>query len=300
MRILIACITAALAFQASEGFAANLGTLDLSSGSIGFGSTPVSGAFTDNYTFTLTTRSTLNGSLISAVNGAQDIDFSSVTITGTAGPSSFSLFTPDPTELWAIGAPGVVLDPGTYTMSLTGSNSAAGGSYGGNIAVTPLAASPTVTPPVGFAGGFVDLTTGSAPLFNSPQIGAFTDTFSFLLANPGIVNGAFTTAANGNQNVDFTSISLTGPSGLFSYVVFAQDPIEAWALPVSGAVLSPGLYTISLNGSNSVGGGSYGGMLAATPLTSALVSEPSSVAIIVLALAACGVVSRRRNIAAGR
>ena len=305
MRTWIACITAALALQAIEASASNLGALDLSSGSTGFGNTPVSGAFLDTYSFTVTTRATLNGSLISAINGTQDIDFNSISINGTSGPFSLALLNPDPFELWAVGAAGVVLDPGTYTMSLTGTNSAAIGSYGGNLAVTPLGAAPTladagVAGPQNFAAGFVDLTTGSAPLFNSPQTGAFIDTYSFILTTLSIVNGAFTSAVNGSQDVDFSSIFLSGPSGVFSYSLFGGDPVEWWGLPAAGDLLSPGLYTLSVAGVNSAAGGSYGGMFAATPSSGHVLPEPGSVALVVFALGACGVVSRGRRNAARR
>jgi hypothetical protein len=48
------------------------------------------------------------------------------------------LLNPDPVEVWALPAVGAMLTPGAYTLTLTGVNSAAQGSYGGNIAVTPV------------------------------------------------------------------------------------------------------------------------------------------------------------------
>ena len=42
----------ALALGCSEVFAANLGALDLSSGSAGFSNTPIAGSFVDTLTFT--------------------------------------------------------------------------------------------------------------------------------------------------------------------------------------------------------------------------------------------------------
>ena len=46
-----------------EVFAANLGALDLSSGSAGFSNTPIAGSFVDTLTFTLTVPSLANGSV---------------------------------------------------------------------------------------------------------------------------------------------------------------------------------------------------------------------------------------------
>ena len=120
---------------------ASLGTIDLSSGSASFGNTPVAGSFIDTATFTVVTPSVANGSVTAVVNGGQDVDFSSIVITGPAGSFGFNLLNPDPVELWALPAAGALLSPGSYTLTLTGTNSAAMGSYGGNIAVS-------VAPPV--------------------------------------------------------------------------------------------------------------------------------------------------------
>lgn len=129
---------AGLAFGCAGAFAANLGPLDLSSGSAGFFGTPVVGAFVDTLTFTLTGPNTANGSVTSVVNGSQDVDFSSIAVSGPSGTFAFSLLNPDPVEVWALPAAGVTLGAGSYTLTLTGTNSAGGGSYGGNFAVTPV------------------------------------------------------------------------------------------------------------------------------------------------------------------
>lgn len=129
---------AALVVVATGAHAANLGTLDLSSGSGFFGNTPVAGSFTDTLTFTLSSASTANGSVTAVVNGTQDVDFSSIVITGPGGSFSFSLTNPDPVEVWALPASGATLSAGTYTLTLTGTNSASIGSYAGNLAVTPV------------------------------------------------------------------------------------------------------------------------------------------------------------------
>ena len=132
----IACV---VAFAPVCAFSANLGTLDLSTGSAGFTNTPIGGAFTDTLSFILTTSSVANGSLTSAVNGSQDVDFTSIQLSGPSGSFSLVQSSGDPVEVWSLPAAGVSLTPGTYTLSLTGVNSASGGSYGGNFAVTALA-----------------------------------------------------------------------------------------------------------------------------------------------------------------
>jgi hypothetical protein len=119
-----------------------LGPLDLSSGSAGFSNTPDAGAFTDTFTFTITARSIANASVTAVVNGNQDVDFSSISISGPSGSFAFSLLNADPVELWALPAAGSLLDVGQYTLALVGTNTANRGSYGGNIAVTPTVAIP--------------------------------------------------------------------------------------------------------------------------------------------------------------
>lgn len=130
---------AAIALGSASASAIDLGSLNLATGSAFFGNTPVAGSFTDTLTFTITTTSFFNASVTTVVNGAQDVDFTTIRVTGTGG-SIFNLtqVNPDPIELWATPAAGFTLTAGTYTMTLTGSNSAAIGSYAGNVAVTPV------------------------------------------------------------------------------------------------------------------------------------------------------------------
>ena len=120
------------------------GPLELSTGSAGFSSTPIAGGFSELFTFTLTTLSLANSSVTAVLNGTQDVDFTSIVISGPAGNFAFSLLLPDPVEVWALPVVGAMLTPGAYTLTLTGVNSAAQGSYGGNIAATPVGeATPT-------------------------------------------------------------------------------------------------------------------------------------------------------------
>lgn len=122
---------------ASTGcFAANLGSIDLSSGSAFFGNTPVAGSFVDTLTFTVVATSTFTGSITSVVNGTQDVDFTSIVL--TPGSQAFVQLLGDPVEVWATPAAGFTLTPGVYTLTLSGTNSPSIGSYGGNLAVSPV------------------------------------------------------------------------------------------------------------------------------------------------------------------
>lgn len=130
-------IAAALAASGCASFAASLGAADLSSGSTTFGNTPTAGSFVDTLTFTLASTVNFGGSLTSIVNGDQNVDFSSIVVSGPTGSFAFAQLLPDPVEVWATPA-GVVLGAGSYTLTLTGSNSSGIGSYGGNLAVSPV------------------------------------------------------------------------------------------------------------------------------------------------------------------
>jgi len=131
-------IAAALTLAAAHAFAANLGAIDLSSGSAAFSNTPIAGGFTDTLTLTLTMPSIFNGSITSVLNGNQDVDFTSITLTGPSGVFLFNLVLGDPVELWAVPAAGFSLGAGSYTMTLIGTNSAGIGSYAGNLAATTV------------------------------------------------------------------------------------------------------------------------------------------------------------------
>jgi len=134
-------VAALLAIGSASAWAGG-GPLDLSSGSAGFDSTPVAGAFSEVFTFTVVTSSVANSSVTAVVNGSQDVDFSSIVLSGPAGSFAFNLLLPDPVEVWALPAAGATLTAGFYSLTLTGTNSTAQGSYGGNIAVTPTSPVP--------------------------------------------------------------------------------------------------------------------------------------------------------------
>jgi hypothetical protein len=110
--------------------------IDLSSGSAGFVNTPPAGAFTDAYTFSLPIAMTLSGIVSSVVNGAQDVDFTSMVLTGPSGPLNFTLINGDPFEIWTISTG--TLNAGSYVLTLVGTNSDAIGTYAGNIAIAAV------------------------------------------------------------------------------------------------------------------------------------------------------------------
>jgi len=135
----------------------------------------------------------------------------------------------------------------------------------------------------------LDLSSGSAGFSNTPVIGGFTDTFTFTLTTPSVANGSLTSALNGAQDVDFASITLTGPSGVFAFTQLNPDPVEVWALPAAGASLASGAYTLTVIGTNSTAGGSYGGNFAVTA-----VPEPETYALMLAGLMVVGFLSKRR------
>ena len=130
--IALACATS----LASVGASAAGGPLDLSSGSASFGLTPAAGGFMDAFTFTLASAGTLSGSVTTAVNGTQDVDFSFIGIVGPAGVYAFTSLLGDPFETW--GLPATLVPAGSYTLTLIGTNSASMGSYSGNLGVTAV------------------------------------------------------------------------------------------------------------------------------------------------------------------
>jgi len=137
MKLKQLALAAALVAGSTSGYAVALTPIgDVTSGTFAFANTPVAGAFTDTLSFTLTTASFLTGTVTSVVSGTQDVDFTSISVTGAGGPFTFTQVAMDPFETWALGS--VALAAGTYTLNLMGSNSASIGSYAGTLGVTPV------------------------------------------------------------------------------------------------------------------------------------------------------------------
>jgi hypothetical protein len=153
-----------------------------------------------------------------------------------------------------------------------------------------LAAALSVAAPGAFATtSFLDLSSGSAGLFSTPPAGGFSDSFIFTIATPATFSGIITSVVNGGQDVDFASITLAGPSGLFSFANVNADPFEIWTL--STPLLSVGSYTLTLLGTNSAAIGTYSGDVA----LSAAVPEPSSYALMLAGAGVVGFVAMRRR-----
>ncbi len=138
------------------------------------------------------------------------------------------------------------------------------------------------------AGGPLDLSSGSTGFAGTPPAGSFTDVFTFSLASPGVLSGSITSVVSGSQNLDFTSIVVSGPSGLFSFTSLLPDPFEVWGLPAT--LLAPGAYTLTLSGMNSPAVASYGGNIAVSP-----VPEPNNLALMLGGIGCIGVFMARRR-----
>ena len=141
--------------------------------------------------------------------------------------------------------------------------------------------------------GALDLSAGSTMYGRTPIAGSFVDTLTFTIPVPSLANGSVTTVVNGNQDVDFTSVALTGPGGVFAFSMLLGDPVEVWALPGNGVSLGAGLYTLSFTGTNSAGVASYGGNFAAMPISP--VPEPTSFALMLAGVSVVLFLSRRRR-----
>ncbi len=145
------------------------------------------------------------------------------------------------------------------------------------------------SPLVFAATGPLDLSSGSAGFSNTPIIGGFADTYTFSLPLPGSISGSITSIVNGLQDIDFTGIFLTGPSGVYLFSSIAPDPFETWGLAATN--VAAGSYTLTVIGLNSPAGASYGGNLAVT-----LVPEPEPYAMLLAGLAVVGLLARRRKV----
>lgn len=140
------------------------------------------------------------------------------------------------------------------------------------------------------AGGPLNFgsTSGTVGFSSTPSAGGFTDVYTFTLANAGTLSGSLTSVVNGMQDLDFSGIFLTGPSGVFSFTQILGDPFETWGLAATN--VAAGSYSLAIIGLNSANPASYGGNLAVT-----LVPEPQPLAMLLAGLAVVGLLAHRRS-----
>ena len=134
-------IPSVLAFTAAvvlagDGMPLSAAPVDISSGSGGFIGTPNAGAFSNTFTFSISTPQAVKLMLASAVGGTQNIDFTSVLLRGPSGDLMAAEFTRDPFETWTLATP--LLSPGNYAIVASGINSDAIATYAGTLALSPV------------------------------------------------------------------------------------------------------------------------------------------------------------------
>jgi hypothetical protein len=130
-----------LATASTAGFADTVSSpIDLSMGNASFGRNNAVGSFVDRYSFTLAGSSWfLTSSASSSASGAQDLDFTSLTIVDAADvvvATFVGNLGNDANEFYAM--PQTAMAAGAYQLVITGTNTATQASYSGTIAISPV------------------------------------------------------------------------------------------------------------------------------------------------------------------
>lgn len=120
--------------------------------------------------------------------------------------------------------------------------------------------------------------------------GSGTESLLFTLFAPLGVSDAFVgTIKKAAGDIDFTSVTLLGPGGPYSFSLNSPDPFETWSVTIPSLPL--GNYTLQLGyvktGTATI---SYAGSFEVTA-----VPEPGTYAMLLAGLAAVGFVAKRRS-----
>ncbi|MBQ1763085.1 MAG: FxDxF family PEP-CTERM protein [Aquincola sp.] len=155
-----------------------------------------------------------------------------------------------------------------------------------------LASTLAVASPVSIAFDADD----TAAFWSKPRPGSFTDEYVFTVPyTQSALSASVTTSIVGDRDIDFSRVYITdGNSTLFSFLQTSTDATgsEQWAL-TDAPLLSGISYHLFLEGSSAATGALYAGELSVMPAAS--VPEPGSVALVLAALGAAGLVGWRRR-----
>jgi hypothetical protein len=141
-------------------------------------------------------------------------------------------------------------------------------------------------------GGALDLTNGTTGFFRTPT-GVFTDTWTFTLAGSSfLVNSSTSSAAVGNRNLDYTSVTLRDSADAL-VKTFSFDPIGRTEIyRLTETPLVAGDYSIVISGVNSPLQASYGANLS---VVAAPIPEPETYVLMLAGLGVMGFVMSRRQ-----
>lgn len=142
--------------------------------------------------------------------------------------------------------------------------------------------------------GPIDLSSGNAFFGRNDAVGSFTDTYTFTLGSSFSISGTASTAADGPQNLNFSSLKIfNGANAVVATFAgnLGTDLLEFYAL--SPIVLTAGNYSLVVTGVNTPAQASYAGTLA---ISAAVVPEPETYALLLAGLGVVGFVARRRKV----